>query len=325
MEEEIVEQNNTNLCNHGKNKSKIEQFPETPIEHLVISGGFIWGFYQYGAFKALHELNFWNISNIKSIYGTSVGSIVATILALKIDFETIDDYFIGRPWQDLWRENSHNLLETYNNKGVFNKNIISGMFLPMFKSRDIEINISMKEFYEKTGIEIHIYITELNRFCPIDISYKTHPEWEIINAIYASCTIPIMFAPIIEGTKCYLDGGFFHNYPLKCCLENNKDNEDSILGVITQNTTNESDNMSMITEESTFLDFTSVLINRVVKTLFKTEYSGIIKYEVMFSVPQLTMETIYNVISSKEERSKFITIGMQKSRECYEKWISDVS
>jgi predicted acylesterase/phospholipase RssA len=40
------------------------------IEHLVISGGCVWGFYEYGALKELHHRNFWNINNIQSIYGT---------------------------------------------------------------------------------------------------------------------------------------------------------------------------------------------------------------------------------------------------------------
>jgi predicted acylesterase/phospholipase RssA len=295
------------------------------IEHLVISGGCIWGFYEYGALKELHNLGFWNISNIKSIYGTSIGSVVATLLALKIDFETIDDYIIGRPWQDLWRENSYNLLETYNHLGVFHKNVIYGMFMPLFKSCDMEINISMREFYERTGIEIHIYVTELNNFEPLDISYKTHPDWEVIKAVYGSCTVPVMFAPIVEGANCYIDGGFFYNYPLKCCLDKNVENTDSILGIVINKPGDENGSKKVITEDSTFLDFTSVLLSHVIKTLFKNDNVGFIKYEVAFSVPPITIESLYKVISSKEERSTLIEIGIEKSREYYKMWTSDIS
>jgi predicted acylesterase/phospholipase RssA len=305
-------------------KEETENGLKDTIEHLVISGGCIWGLYEYGALKELHNCGFWNISNIKTMYGTSIGSIIATLLSLKIDFDTIDDYIIGRPWHDLWRENSYNLLETYNHLGVFHKNVISGTFSPLFKSCDIEINISMREFYEKTGIEIHIYITELNQFVPIDISYKTHPDWQIIDAIYASCTIPVMFAPIVEANNCYVDGGFFSNYPLENCLQENMERKNSILGIITKNDIKNEIGIPIITEDSTFFEFTSILMNRIINQLLKNKNSGIIKYEIEFSVPSTTIEYIYKIISSKEERSKLINDGMETSREYYQKWISEI-
>lgn len=308
---------------------KIERIcaPEIPIEHLVISGGCIWGFYEYGALKQLHECGFWNINNIKSIYGTSIGSTVAVILALKIDFETIDNYVINRPWYDMWKENSYNPLESYSNCGVFHKKVVHDFFSPLFKSCDIEVNITMQEFYEKTGIEIHIFVTELNMFEPVDISYKTHPNWKVINAVYASCSIPILFSPIIENDKCYIDGGFFNNYPLKKCLENNNaENKDSILGISIGQTLENSEPSQMITIESTFIDFTSVLLNRIIKNLlFSTEDIGIIKYEICFFTQLTTLEYIYKVVSSKEERRHLIDMGVEQAKTHFRKWFPEVS
>ena len=53
------------------------------IRHIVIGGGGTTGFMTLGALKFLQENGFWDISNIKSIYGTSIGSIAATSLASK--------------------------------------------------------------------------------------------------------------------------------------------------------------------------------------------------------------------------------------------------
>ena len=196
-----------------------ESIQEKPnIQHIVISGGCVWGLYEYGALKELHNKGFWNINHIKSIYGTSVGAFIAVILALKIEFETIDTYFIGRPWMQVFKQNSYNLLEIYNNCGLLNLNVFYDTFSPLFKSCDMEPSITMQEFYLKTGIEIHIYVTELNAFEPMDIYYKTHPDWSVIEAVYASCSIPTLFSPIIKYSKCYIDGGFFYNYPLRKCL-----------------------------------------------------------------------------------------------------------
>jgi len=302
----------------GGNK---RDFPEIPIEHLVISGGCIWGFYEYGALKQLHESGFWNIHNIKSMYGTSIGSIVAVILALKIDFETIDNYVIHRPWYELWQNNSYNALETYNERGVFHKNVLYDFFSPLFKSCDIELNVTMQQFYEKTGIEIHIFVTELNMFEPIDISYKTHPNWQVVDALYSSSTIPIIFSPIIQNDKCYIDGGFFNNYPVRKCLENNMDNKDSILGISIGQSLEHDQANQFVTAESSFLDFTSVLLNRIIKNiLFSTEDIGILKYEICFYTQVTTLQYIYKVVSSKEERKSLISMGAEKAMEYFQKW-----
>lgn len=302
-----------------------EQEKENPtenpnIKHIVISGGCIWGLYEYGALKELHNTQFWNINNIESIYGTSVGALIAIILALKIDFETIDTYLIERPWIQLFKQKCHNLLETYNHCGVVHLSIFNEILSPLFKSCDIETTITMKEFYMKTGIEIHMYITELNAFESIDVSYKTHPDWNVIETVYASCSIPTVFSPIIRGNQCYIDGGFFCNYPLKKCLEN-VENKDSILGICIGNSVEEDDMKAIVTSNSTFFDFTSVLINRLIKNImFSNEDAGIIKYEMCFLTEVTSLDKILNVCSSRELRQSMIENGCEKGREFYEKY-----
>ena len=287
------------------------------IKHLVISGGCIWGLYEYGALKELHECGFWNNQSIESIYGTSVGAFIAVILALKMDFQTIDKYFIERPWHEVFKKHSYNVLETYNNRGVFHKQVFFDVYSPLFKSCDMETSITMGEFYEKTGIEIHIYLTELNAFEAIDISHKTHPEWNVIEAVYASCSIPTIFSPIIKEDKCYIDGGFFNNYPLKKCLENVEE-RDTILGISIGNPVEEDEVKTIIRNDSTLLDFTSVLLNRIIKNIiFTNEDAGMIKYELCFFTQVTSLDGIMNIISSKEERQKFIELGSQKAKDYY--------
>jgi len=288
------------------------------IKHIVISGGCLFGLYEYGALKELHNNGFWNNNNIESIFGTSVGALIAVILALKIDFEIFDKYVIERPWDHVVKKHSYNLLETYNNRGLFHKQLFYDFCSPLFKSCDIDPTITMLEFYEKTGIEIHIYVTELNSFESIDVSYKTYPDWIVIEAVYASCTVPTIFSPIISGDKCYIDGGVFNNYPLKKCLEVVED-KDTILGISICNSNEEDDhNKTIITEESTFLDFTSIFLNRIIKNvLFLNKDVGIIKYEIFFSTPITTLDSIFRIVSSKEEREKMIQDGCQKAREFY--------
>ena len=59
------------------------------IKHLVISGGGPLGLRYLGALKKLEQEEFWNLDNIESIYGTSVGAIIGAFICLKYDWETL--------------------------------------------------------------------------------------------------------------------------------------------------------------------------------------------------------------------------------------------
>ena len=58
--------------------------PKSPIiKHFVFSGGVIYGYAFYGAYKFLEQKGFVNIDNIETMYGTSCGAMVAVILSLR--------------------------------------------------------------------------------------------------------------------------------------------------------------------------------------------------------------------------------------------------
>ena len=52
------------------------------IKHIVMAGGGPSGFITYGVLKHLSGEKYWNIDNIESLYGTSIGAFFSTILCL---------------------------------------------------------------------------------------------------------------------------------------------------------------------------------------------------------------------------------------------------
>ena len=76
------------------------------IKHLVISSGGPAGFTMYGALRYLNKEGVWNINNIKTIYGTSVGTCIAIFLSLNYDWDTIDNFLLKRPWSKIYFNNS---------------------------------------------------------------------------------------------------------------------------------------------------------------------------------------------------------------------------
>ena len=73
------------------------------IKHLIISGGGTVGLTYLGIFQKLFENNICNMNNIETIFSTSAGSLVATILCLDYDRETLNKYIIERPWKDVFK------------------------------------------------------------------------------------------------------------------------------------------------------------------------------------------------------------------------------
>ena len=204
------------------------------IKHIVIGGGGTTGFMTFGALRCLQENAVWDIANIKTIYGTSIGSVVATSLALKYDWDTLLNYFIRRPWNKLYAYNKSDLiLNLYNQKGVFKHSIFEKTIQPLIEGRGLSRDITMKEMFEYSKIDLHFFSLELNSMTKTDMSHKTHPDLKVTDAIYMSSACPILFAPFINGkTKsCYVDGGLICNYPVNECVENEKCALDEILGM----------------------------------------------------------------------------------------------
>ena len=86
---------------------------------------------------------------------------------------------------------------------------------------------------------------EVNTFQIEDVSYLTHPDISLITAIQMSCALPVLMSPICVDGKCYIDGGVTCNYPLKKCIDSNK-NIEEILGFKNQYDDNNNNNNQII-------------------------------------------------------------------------------
>ena len=99
----------------------IEKTPTVPpytIKHLIISGGGVYGFSFYGMLKELNLNKVWNISNIKTIHATSAGTVIATIIALNYDWETMDKYIYNK---NIFEPIKINISWKTTNKKLFSK------------------------------------------------------------------------------------------------------------------------------------------------------------------------------------------------------------
>tara|TARA_Y100000385_G_scaffold72688_2_gene73241 strand:+ start:1200 stop:2093 length:894 start_codon:yes stop_codon:yes gene_type:complete len=235
------------------------------IKHIVISGGGPTGFITYGAVRYLSKEKFWDLKNIETIYGSSIGALMGVVFSLGYDWEWLDDYFIKRPWDKVINITAKEILDSYSSKGIVNETFMIKCMEPLLTAKNLCTNITLMELYNINKIEIHLYSTNLNSSIleKIDISYKTHPDLSVLKALSMSTAYPFVFQPIFEGNDCYVDGGILNNLPLNDCIKQTNCNKDEILVIknywIRNNYT--------LTKESTIFDYLLALLKKMSRTL----------------------------------------------------------
>jgi NTE family protein len=156
---------------------------------LVLSGGGARGFAHLGVIQALNEAGIFP----DVISGTSAGAIAGALYA--------DGY---SPKEILNLTNSTSRLSyirpTVPKDGLLQ---IAGMV------RILRNNLRAKTF-EELKIPLFVAATDLNNgridyFC----------SGELVNAVIASASIPVLFRPVVIDNKHYVDGGVLDNLPIK--------------------------------------------------------------------------------------------------------------
>ena len=211
------------------------------IKHLVISGGGPLGLRYLGALQYLEKNGYWSLSNIESIYATSIGSIIAVFLCLNFDWETLNKYIIERPWKDAFKVSVTQIWNVYNHKGLFDKHLCEIILKPLLKAKDLKLNITLKEFYNFCKIDLHFFAFDVNRFETVEINHNIYPDMLLVQALTISSSLPGIFMPAILDNKCLIDGGVMCNYPINECLRDHND-EEEILGIRIQYDDNNDNN-----------------------------------------------------------------------------------
>jgi predicted acylesterase/phospholipase RssA len=310
-ENEIIKNENREKDENGNDmqNQKEKDKDAIHIKHLVLSGGGPAGLVTYGAAKYLHNKGFWNIENIKSIYGCSIGACMGVILSLNYEWEWMDDYFIKRPWMNLFQINATSLFQSLYEKGFFGEKIVYDVMVPLLHGKDLDTNITFKQLYDWNHIDIHIYATNINtyHFEKIDMSHKTHPDLPIIKAICMTTAYPVAFKPVCSGDACYIDGGLLNNFPLNDCISQEKCNTNEILAFKNIFIAND----TMITEKSSMFEYMYAIIRKMQREIDTGPKQKDVKYTVRCIIENMNdFSNWIEAISTEESRSSMIEKGL---------------
>jgi predicted acylesterase/phospholipase RssA len=323
---------------NANEESSLSSLSKIKIKNLVISGGGPSMVQTLGILQYLEEKGFLERKSIQTIYATSAGALVALLLSLDFDWETIFDYIIKRPWQDIFPIQVQNLLDAYTKKGLYDRNVWVKCCKPLLDAKDISLDITMKEMFETTGKEFHFYTFEVNSFEMVDISYKSHPDLSLLTALHMTCALPIIICPVFHEEGCYIDGGFMCNYPMRYCLEdgidfNEKDEKDEkekkekrekrekreteTLGI--KNVFSTESGSDKIVGESTLLDFITKFVFKSLYMLSTDRLQPVIKNECVCIANPVQFDFFRKALNCMDTRKEL----WEKGRECGEKFLSD--
>lgn len=281
-----------------------------PIKHLVIPGGGPVGLKALGALQYLEQNGFWNINDIETIYATSAGAIISVLLCLKFDWETINDYIIKRPWNEAFKLGVDQIFEAYSKKGLFDKNIAEIFYKPFFNARDISLEITLKEFYELSNIEIHLFSLDINNFNLDDLSHISHPDLQLLTAVQMSSAIPVLISPVCIDDKCYVDGGVVCNYPMNQCILR-AGNVDEIFGLRNKYIKNDD---NIVKEKSTILEYVMNFISKLVNNVSLRFEEQTVPNELIYDAELMNLSNIQLTLSSKEARQNLIDSGIEAGK-----------
>jgi len=136
---------------------------------------------------------------------------LAVLLCLKIPIQVIIDYIIQRPLYKLFTLDVFQLMKT---NSVMESSCLKELLAPLFHYQNVSLDITMKELFELTSIDVHLFTTALTRVEAVDINHLTFPDLPVLTAISMSSAVPILFPPIHYNDEYYIDGGLLMHCPL---------------------------------------------------------------------------------------------------------------
>lgn len=183
-------------------------------KNIIFSGGGVKGYLFLGVFKYLEENNL--VKDIKSIAGASIGSLFALCFVLKYTYEDLYKIFTKIDLMENIDAFNGDIFSKFLNKyGIESGENFVRISKIFIKYKTENEDITLKELYEFSNIELKISATCVNDMDCIIFDHNSHPNIKVIDVLRMSVSIPFFFEPVLYNEKFYVDGGLTNNYPIE--------------------------------------------------------------------------------------------------------------
>jgi len=273
------------------------------IKNLVLSGGSIKGISFLGTIKLFEEYNI--INNLESVSGTSIGSFIATLICLKYTYSELKPIFMKLNFENLQDVNSTDILNFFYDYGIDSGENFLRIIEILIKAKTDNSKITFKELFDLTKIKLIITATCVNNKKIIYYDYENTPNDMVSLSIRKSVSIPLLFKPVIDNDKYFVDGALINNFPIEIYDNDIK----NTLGIIISE------------EEDNFTDINSfeLYLLSLIECTYKDALSKLLtKYHKNIVVIRTDIHFL-NFFISHEQKEELINLGYNLTK----KYITD--
>ena len=182
------------------------------IKNLVFSGGGVKGISYLGIIKYIEEQKL--LKNIENIAASSVGGIFALLITLGYSYEEQARLLFGINLNQLLNIYELNIKTFINNFGINSGENLNKLIKLLIKKKIGCEDITFKELYEKSKINLIITGTCLNKQCIEYFNYINNPDMFVSLALRITYSVPFIFDKVIYNNNVYVDGGLLKNFPM---------------------------------------------------------------------------------------------------------------
>ena len=180
---------------------------------MVFSGGALRSITAIGCIQFLEEHNM--MCNITTFIGTSAGSIISLLATLgmsSLEMTLLIKELIKKDYiKDLDMSEVLNLFQTY---GINSGTIIERFISEALRKKLGLGDISFLELAKQTGKNLIVCVGNISKEREEFWSVDTTPTMSVIKAIRTSCSLPIIFTPVLHKGDLYVDGGLYNHFPI---------------------------------------------------------------------------------------------------------------
>jgi len=224
----VVYEDDCESCSTTQSENNLSETPRIPpafvptIRNLSFSGGGFKGIVFLGCVKALEELNL--LATVDSFAGSSVGAIVATMLACNASYESMRRELVNlmdhfKRYNLSWFNVFKNSDSMYTNYGVHQTDDLRTFFKTFLKGllhSDTD-DPTFEDLNRLTDNNLVITATCIDTpSVPFYFSKTTTPTAAISEALTISVNIPLIFTATRFGEKMMTDGAIVENLPMQC-------------------------------------------------------------------------------------------------------------
>ena len=180
---------------------------------IVLSGGVFKAVSIIGVIKYLEDNHL--IKNLKTLVGTSAGSVICFLLSIGFDSNEIKTFLMEiLADESINQFDINNICNVFDSYSIDSSDKLERIFKKAIYKKLYKEDITFMEHAKIFGKHLIICVSNLTKEQVEYWSVDTHPLESVVLALTISCSIPLIFPPITYKDMLYVDGAIFQNFPI---------------------------------------------------------------------------------------------------------------